>query len=117
MGRALSGPGCYEVTFHYEGGWYEAKISRVRLLADPPRRFAADGTCPRRASGATGDQLIGIAGRRQHMPQNATYSLTVKDYDPKQRYFVVVDLVGVPANSPPNQLGCTGYATMKGIAR
>jgi hypothetical protein len=117
LGRALGGPGRYEVTFHYEGGWYEAKISRVRLLAGPPGDVSRQTELARDVHlGATGDQLIGIAGRRQHMPQNATYTLTVKDYDPKQRYFVVADIEGVPANSPPNQLGCTGYATMKRIA-
>ncbi len=117
VGRVVSGPGRYEVTFQYEGGWYGAKITRVRLIAGPAGDASRQTELARdEHEGTTGDQLIGIAGRRQHTPQYAVYTLTLKDYDPKQRYFAVADLLGAAANSPPDQLGCTGYATMRLIA-
>jgi hypothetical protein len=41
--------------------------------------------------------------------------LTIKEYAPKRRYFLVADIVGMPLNSPPERQGCEGHATMEKV--
>ena len=104
--KSLGGPGRYGVMFQYDSGWYGAGIKQVSLVSTPANDAAAPQTELAR------DTHEGITG---YQPKDTTYVLLLREHDPKRRYFVVVDLVGVPPNSPPEHSGCVGHATMKKV--
>jgi len=103
--KFLGGPGQYRVMFHYDRGWYGARIKCVSLVSTPPDDAAQQAELSR-------DAHEGITG---YQPKNTTYEVSLREYDPKRRYFVLVDLVGMPPNSPPEHSGCVGHATMKKV--
>lgn len=99
----VSGAGVYKVYFYYDSGWYGAQIKRVALVSTPPDN-------PNKQTEVACDKHDGITG---YSPRDTIYTLHLKEYDPKQKYFIVADLVGIPPDSPPDKQGCTGHVVMK----
>ena len=99
----ITGPGRYEVAFHYDDrGWHGVEIRQVRLVsaakeAAPPAELAHDAH-------------QGISGGQS---KNSTYELALKTYDPKQRDFVVADLVGIRLSGPNDRSASVGSATIR----
>jgi len=99
----VTGPGRYEVAFHFDDrGWYGVEIQQVRLVAGamdaaPQRELARDAH----------------PGISRYQSENAAYQLELKSYDPKDRYFIVAQLVGIRLTSPNDRSASVGAATIR----
>jgi hypothetical protein len=103
VSRFIKGPGHYEVAFHYDDrGWYGIEVQQVRLVA------GAKDAAP--LAELARDRHQGISRGQSN---SATYQLRLKTYDPKQRYSVVADLVGIRLTSPNDRSASVGAATIR----
>jgi hypothetical protein len=105
VSKFVTEPGRYRVAFYHDKGWYGLRIKQVRLVATPSEDLSQETELAR-------DSHEGSAA---YQPKNNTYELTIKEYAPKRRYFLVADIVGMPLNSPPERQGCEGHATMEKV--
>jgi hypothetical protein len=99
----ITAPGQYEVAFHYDDrGWYGVEIQQVRLLS------AVKDGAPLAELARDAHQGISRA-----QSKNTTYQLGLKTYDPKRRYFVTADLVGIRLTGPQDRSASVGAATIR----
>jgi hypothetical protein len=99
----ISGPGRYEVAFHFDDcGWYGVEIRDVRLLA------GATDTGPRKELARDLHR-----GTSRYQSDGATYQLELKTYQPNDRYFVVAQLVGARLTGPNDRSASVGSATIR----
>ncbi len=77
VSRFITGPGRYEVAFHYDDrGWYGVEIRQVRLVS------AAKDAAP--SAELARDAHQGIS---RSQSKNSTYQLALKTYDPAAALF------------------------------
>lgn len=94
----LDGPGVYRVQFVYRSGWYGLGISRVSLVDAP-------SAAPDQATPVAVDDHPGTAAYKN---KANVYTLTVKNIDPRGRYFLVARIRGCPRQTTPDRQGCNG---------
>ena len=99
----VTGPGRYEVAFHFDDrGWQGVEIRDVRLLA------GATDAAPQKE--VARDAHRGIS---RYQSENASYQLDLKTYNPKDRYFVIAQLVGARLTGPNDRSASVGSATIR----
>jgi len=95
----LAGPGMYQVTFQYTGGWNGVATSRATLIAEPK-----DGNGEPVEIDV--DEHPGTTGHRSN---GNSYSLRLDSYDPGMRYRIVGRIRGTrPQDQQPGRTGCSG---------
>ena len=102
--KLVAGPGKYEVTFLYTGGWNGLSIERVALAAQ---------------ANAADSQPVEV-GVDQHTGSTAVrstanvYSVELKEYLPEMRYWIVAKVRGTkPQSQQPGRTGCSGTVFMQ----
>ena len=93
------GPGRYQLTFQYTGGWNGLNLTRAALVSAP-----ADA--PAKRTELAVDQHTGVTGARS---TGNVYQLALTRHDPRLRYFIVADVRGTaPQAQQPGRTGCEG---------
>jgi hypothetical protein len=101
----VTGPGRYDVTFLRDSRDYNVQIKQIRLVSTP----IEDAT---QETELASDVHSGTASDQ---PKN-TYQLVLKALEPNRHYFVVADLVGIPADHPSQNTQPVGHAVIQQIS-
>jgi hypothetical protein len=95
----IDGPGTFLVTFQYTTGWNGLHMWRAALAESPHKS-------PEQKNELAVDEHEGFTGARS---QGNIYRLTLQNYNPEKRYWLVADVQGTPPqNQKPGHTGCSG---------